>query len=312
MPYSPLFVVHPKKQDPEPPSQIDQHDAVITLTDKQRLIVGELLEALEADQLELPVLPEMALKVRTLLDDPDCSTGQFVKLLSTDLAISLYLIKVANSAALFNGKPVGNLYDAIHRLGYQMLYSMVINITLTKLFKAKSPLINQKLHELWERSRIVAANSYVLAHKKKYLKPEDAILAGLINEIGAMPLYLYTDRLYPEIDIQSLELLIRIFSAPIGFRLLKSWNFPNTLINIVSNQINFRVIPKTEQADLVDVVTMANLQMQSASKKIVWTNVPAAERLGFYSGDCDFFFANNAEQFAAISNLLGLGSAQAT
>jgi HD-like signal output (HDOD) protein len=178
---------------------------VPSLTEKQQAIVNEVLSALSSDQLDLPVLPDMALKIQALLEDPDSSIGQFVQLISTDLGVILHIMKAANIAAFSNGQRVSNLNDAILRLGYRMLYSIIMNITLTKLFQAESAVVNDKLAALWEYSREVAANCYVLAQKNKYLKPEDAMLAGLIHDIGALPLYLYADRHYPEIDPATLE-----------------------------------------------------------------------------------------------------------
>lgn len=280
-----------------------------SLSAKQKLIVSELLGALEADRLDLPVMPDMAFKVRSLLDDPDSSTGQFVQLVSTDLAITLYVMKAANIAAFSNGQRVGNLHDAILRLGYRMLYSMVLNITLEKLFQAHSPLIDRKLQSLRRRSRLIAANSSVVALKKKHLRPEDAMLAGLIHEIGALPLYLYADRHFPDIDEATLESLIDAFSAPVSLKILQLWNFPEELINAVAGRMEMRCAASSGKADYADVVTMANMQLREMSKNVNWRNVFAAERLGFYPGDCKNFFANYAEQLAAVKGMLGMSMA---
>lgn len=277
----------------------------------QQPIVAEVLAALQADRLDLPVLPDMVRKIRNLLDDPDSSKGQFVQLISTDLSISLYIIKAANSAALSNGQQVSNLQDAIPRLGYRMLYSMVMDICLTKLFRANSPHIDRKLKELWEHSRMVAANCYVLAQQQKHLKPEDAMLAGLVHDIGALPLYLYADRHHPETDPLTLEKLINQFSASVGVKMLQSWNFPEELIEVVVGNENQRRSSLWAAADYVDVVTMANLQVQSSTKDVNWRNVLAAERLRCYPGDCMKFLANHAEQFLQIKSMLGIGTAQA-
>jgi len=90
-------------------------------SDEQQTIADEVLAVLESDQLDFPVLPAMALKVRNLIDDPDSSADQFVQSIPSDLSISLCIIKAANCAALSNGHPVDNLYDAIPRLDYQHL-----------------------------------------------------------------------------------------------------------------------------------------------------------------------------------------------
>jgi HD-like signal output (HDOD) protein len=158
----------------------------------------------------------------------------------------------------------------------------------------------------------VAANSYVLAQQKRHLKPEDAMLAGLVHDIGALPLYLYADRHYPEINPTTLEEMISKFSASVGIKLLQSWNFPAELVNVVVDHENQRRIPLWGAADYVDVVTMAKLQIQAATAQTVsWRNVFAAERLGYYPGDCRNFVSNHAEQFAAVNDMLGIGVAQA-
>src|ERR1019366_8776180 len=77
------------------PVSVDQ-DLKITpqtppLNAKLQVVFTELLAALKAGQLEMPVLPDMAMKVKQLLENPKSSVDQFVKLLSTDPEITLYL-----------------------------------------------------------------------------------------------------------------------------------------------------------------------------------------------------------------------------
>lgn len=116
----------------------------------------------------------MAEKVRKLIDDPNVSADKLIHLLSTDPAISAHIVKVANNVALSGGKSVDTLRAAVSRLGYRMLRNLVMTITMSKLFHADSPAINQQLKKLWERRREVAANNCVLALHQKHLKPEQA------------------------------------------------------------------------------------------------------------------------------------------
>ena len=270
----------------------------------EHAIIAEINDALENNRLDLPTLPDMALKIQGLIDDPNVSADKIVNLLSSDPAISVHIIRAANSAALSNGNPVGNLRSAISRLGYRMLRSMVMNITMTKLFQARSPFINQQMKELWEHSREVAANSYVLAQQQKHLKPEQAMLAGLVHDIGTLPLYLYADRHHSRLDQTTLEELIHKFSATIGTRLLQSWNFPDELVDVAAGHENLQRISGSKLADYVDVVTMANLQMPGTAKFVAWKNVSAAERLGYYAADCQNFLSNHADQIAAVKGML--------
>lgn len=273
----------------------------------EQAIVAEIHDALEANRLDLPTLPDMAIKIQNLIDDPNVSADKIVNLLSSDPAISMYIIKAANTAALSNITPVSNLRNAISRLGYRMLRSIVMNVTMTKLFQARSPLVNQQLKALWKHSREVAAISYVLAQQQRHLKPDQAMLAGLVHDIGALPLYLYADRYHAHLDQTTLEGLIRKFSTVIGTRLLQSWNFPDELVDVVAGHENLQRTSDSNLADYVDVVTMANLQMPGSVKLVAWKNVNAAERLGYCAADCQNFLSNHADQLAAVKGMLEIG-----
>lgn len=277
---------------------------------EQQAIFTEVLTALEEGSLDLPTLPDMARKIQDLIDDPNVSADQVVNLLASDPVVSMYIIRAANSAALSNGNPASNLRTAISRLGYRMLRSMVMNITMTRLFQASSPLINQQLMKLWGHSREVAANCYVLARQQKHLKPEEAMLAGLVHDIGALPLYLHFDRHHPRFDLAALEELVCKLSTPIGARLLHSWNFPDELIDAATGHENLQRMNHSGVPDYADVVTMANLLHGAAAKFVAWKNVLAAERLGYYAGDCQNFLSNHAEELAAAREMLGVNASR--
>lgn len=276
---------------------------------EQQAIIAEVFSALEEGKLDLPTLPDMARKIQDLIDDPNVSAHQVVNLLSADPAVSMHIIRAANSAAFNDGKSVDNLRNAISRLGYRMLRSMVINIAMTKLFQAGSPLIHQQLKKLWGHSREVAANCYVLARQQNHLKPDVAMLAGLVHDIGALPIYLHADRHHSHLDQVTLEDMVCKFSSVIGAKLLQSWNFPEELIDVASGHENLQRVNDSGAADYADLVTMANL-LHGPAKFIAWRNVFAAERLGYYATDCQNFLSNHAEQLAAAKEMLGINSNQ--
>ena len=142
----------------------------------EQKITADIIAALEANQLDLPTLPDMAIRIRESLENPNVSVEKLIHILSTDPVVTVHIIKAANSSAFHNSGKVDNLRDAISRLGYRLLYSMVMNITITKLFHAKNFLVDQSLRKLWLHSREVAASCYALAEQRKHLSPEVAML----------------------------------------------------------------------------------------------------------------------------------------
>ncbi len=278
------------------------------ITEQQEAIAAEVFAALESGTLVLPTLPDMAIKIRKAIDDPNISAEALIRLLSTDPAISAHIIKTANSAAFSGGHPVNELRAAISRLGYSMLRNMVMAITMNKLFKAESPIINQELKNLWDHSREVAANSYVLASRHQHLKPEQAMLAGLVHDLGALPLCIYADHHHPRLDQETLEGLIRKFHTETGVKLLESWHFPHELVEVAALHENLQHTTVSGLADYVDVVTAANLLMPGAAKFVAWENVAAVSRLGYSPAECRNFLDAHSEQLAAAHELMGISA----
>jgi HD-like signal output (HDOD) protein len=279
--------------------------------DNQTLL-ADILAAIESDDLELPVLPDVALRIRDLIDDPNVSADKVVRAISNDPAITSQIIKVANSAA-FIGKPlVENVRDAISRIGYRMLRNVVMSLTVGSMFKSNVPYLNSKLKQVWLHSQEVAAISYVVAQRQKNLKPDQAMLAGLIHNIGMLPICLYFGKNNILISNDEMEDLIRFSHVKIGTILLKSWNFPHDLIDCVAGHEDIhRNSGSTVLADYTDCVLVANLIARGVAKITAWENVSALNRLGLSKEECQFFMEKFRDQITFSRSLLGLAVTKA-
>jgi len=277
--------------------------------EQQQSIADEVLSAIESGKLELPTLPDVAIKIRELIDDPNVSADQLVNLLSADPVVSAHIIKAANSAAA-GGLRVDTLRAAIARLGYRMLRNLVMSVAVGNIFKASSPIIDRHLKRLWEHSRVVAANSFVLALHQKHLKPEQAMLAGMVHNLGALPLCIYADRFHPRLEQAALEELVRRFSTRVGVALLHNWHFPPEIIEVVAGYENLQRTNDSGMADYADVVTIANLQIPATAKFVAWQNISAATRLGCDPARCINFLVDYADQLNIAGEMLGLPRTQ--
>lgn len=276
---------------------------------EQQAIFAEVLATLDEGWPDMPALPDLVHRLQDLLDAPDVSADRVVSLIAADPVVSMRIIRTAKCVATPDGSPVNNLRDAVPCLGYRMLRNMVMNVAITRLFQASSLPINHQLMKFWKRSREVAANSYVLAQQQKHLDPDDAMLVGLLHDIGALPLCLYFDRRHPRLDQATLEEMVCRFSAPVGTRLLQSWNFPKELIDAATNHEYLQCVDSLAAADYADVVTMASL-LHGTARFATWKNIFAAERLGYYAADCRNFLVNHAKQLAVAREMLGIGAAR--
>ena len=53
----------------------------------EEVFVNELIQDLESGQLQLPTLPEVALRVRDVVDDENASAGQIAEIIAQDAAL---------------------------------------------------------------------------------------------------------------------------------------------------------------------------------------------------------------------------------
>lgn len=243
----------------------------------------ELLHAIETDQLVLPTLPEVALKVREAAADPDVDIATLTRVIQDDTALSARIIKVANSPLLRASRAIEDLKTAVSRLGINYTSNLATSLAMQQMFQATSDVIDQRMRENWSRSTEVAGIAHVLARHYTRLKPDQATLAGIVHKIGVLPILTYAEdnrRLLK--DAAALDSIIDELHPAIGRRILESWNFPPELVDVPEEHLRFeREVP---QVDYADVVMVANLQSYLGTDhpltRMDWTGISAFARLG--------------------------------
>jgi len=234
---------------------------------EQETFYNEILADLENGSLVLPTLPEVALKVRDVVDDPDATAAKLADIIVTDPALSTRLLKVANSA-LYRGRvPVESVQMAVSRLGLTMVKNLVTSLVMEQMFQATSNRLEKRLHDLWEHCTEVAAISQLIASKQAGIKSDEAMLAGLIHSIGVLPILMKAED-SPAILQNSAQLdsLIDSLNPRIGEAILRSWKFPESLIAVAAEHANYDRDSGTEP-DLVDVIQVASIQSYTNTEK---------------------------------------------
>ena len=185
------------------------------------------------NKLSLPSLPDVALKIRQLIADGTNNAKTIAQAVNSDAAIATKLIKAANSPLFRGTKEFESTSQAIVRLGMQTTQQLVTSFTLREVFKAKNPTIKKRMDTLWVNGIEIAAISSVLAKHIPGLNPEQGLLAGLLHEIGTVPVLMYAEQ-YEEIanDPVQLEHAILGLSAEIGGVILKRWSFSDEIITV--------------------------------------------------------------------------------
>jgi putative nucleotidyltransferase with HDIG domain len=270
--------------------------------------LATLLDDIRNNRLTLPTLPEIALKVRNMVDDPHTSSGQIAKVITSDPALSARLIQVANSAMLRGRAPVDNVQMAVARMGNTLVRNLVTGLLVQQLYQARSPVTRKLLKDVWRHSTQVAAISYALAAHCTNLKPDEALLAGLVHDIGALPILTRAEK-YPELLQNESALLdvVRRMHCEVGKTILMAWDFTPELITAVAEHETLQR-SHGQAADYADVVLAANLQSRIGTdhphNRLDWNTVPAFAKLGIGAEVSVISMEDTAEQVEEMQRLL--------
>ncbi len=246
--------------------------------------ITKLINDIQAHKITLPSLPEVAVKVRKFVDDPDMGIAQLSKAISADPALSARLLQVANSPFFRCMTPSSNLNNAISRLGGMCVRNIVTSLVMAQLYKTNiSGPIKGYMKDLWEHSTNVAAYSNVIARNFTMLDAEEAMLTGLVHSIGALPI-LTSASADEELsqDFDTVVDLVTEFHTDIGKITLEEWGFPENMIAAVSEHEDLDRKHEGEP-DLTDVVTVSSLHATLGKKNKPpsrpWDEIPAFKAL---------------------------------
>ncbi|AVF54524.1 UNVERIFIED_ORG: HD-like signal output (HDOD) protein [Pseudomonas parafulva] len=246
------------------------------------MVQAQLLDAIEKDDLVLPTLPEVALSIREAAEDSEISVAALSRVIGRDAALSARLIKVVNSPLLRATVEVTELHTAITRLGINYSCNLAIGLVIEQIFHARSPAVEQKLREIWANSLEVAGMSYELARRYTRLKPDQAALGGLVNQIGALPVLIYAEE-HNELlsDPVCLHHVIELIQPVLGDKILKAWEFPEQLVKLPG--LVQDLDRQTDRIDYIDVVQIARCISQRGRERPL-AALPAYRHLGLPMG----------------------------
>ena len=282
---------------------------VADLSTRSRDLVESLARELSEDELELPSFPDAAERVRRTLEDPRCSGPRLVRAIGADPVLAGQIVRLANSAAYRCGPVrITTLVCAIARLGHDTIRSTAVSLAMRQLAGAAArPALRAPLGRLWKHSVQVAALSHTLAKRVPHLRPDEAMLAGLVHDIGK----LYILRRAADHGAQcagdaALDELVDAWHVGIGRAIVDAWGFPDAVGVAVDEHEEIERDPGPD-ADVADVVLVANLLARHAAGEIAsldWQRVPALGKLGLMPGNTGEVLQRSAAEIRSIVDAL--------
>ena len=131
------------------------------------------------------------------------------------------------------------------------------------------------MNELWLHSIDIAAMCFVLSKRLKLFSPEEALLCGLLHDIGSIPLILNAHN-YDELSSNMEELAATLSSmkSELGGTILEKWLFPEQIVTAAREAELWQ--RDSANVDLCDLVIVA--QLQSFSDNESQLGLPSADQ----------------------------------
>lgn len=242
---------------------------------------------------EFASLPAVLTKILELLNDNDVDLRIVSGLIETDAALTIKILKIANSSLYSFHSEVNSIHQAIMQLGVNRLTNIVIGVSIfSKFLSDQNRAVSSLLEDFWWHSSCVGMISKSMAVKTNKFFKENEFIGGLLHDIGKLALIQYNVEMYLEVirlidqeNYSDLEAEQKIFDtnhAIIGSHIAKQWKLPDELIDVISYHQNLDVAENNKEliafvrvADLLAEIWGAGfyegLKVLRLEKEISWT-----------------------------------------
>lgn len=227
----------------------------------------------------LPPMPETSAHLRRLLAAGTPTHEQATALLEGRPDLAGRLLEFAGLPLLGHIRRGTGLPDVIRQLDARRLANLVLAFELRHLFEGDEPSLRKVFTKRWNLSQQRAALSAGLAQHLPHLQVEDALLAGLLQDVGCLPLLKELHR-WPQVSRLEVDLqrLCEQLSAELGDLLLGAWKLPASLQDCARLRRDWCRQHKGP-VDLADVVQVASQLLEEPRDDNRLARLPAYQRM---------------------------------
>ncbi|MCK6406316.1 MAG: HDOD domain-containing protein [Rhodocyclaceae bacterium] len=224
-------------------------------------MLEDIARELSAGDISFPTCFDAALQVRNVLKDANVSLRAVAQVVSLEPLVVTKLLRIANSVTHNqSGKLIVDVESALNRLGIEAARSIALAVAMDQLLRSRDLSAFADLSkDLWTHVLRTAAAASVLARTHTRINRDDAMLAGLVHDLGAFYM-LYRAAQYEELRIRpdTVRHLIVQWHESIGESLMTVLGLPEHIIAAVREHDQPRP-PVGELRTLSDVIYVANM-----------------------------------------------------
>lgn len=197
---------------------------------------------------ELPVMPEIPQRIVSLIHDPITSMEDLSVVINDDAAISLKVLRMANSAFYSSAHEITELRIACARLGMKAIANIAHATSNSNFYRSGSPEFRDLMKQLWFHGLATAHCADEVASLVPGIDPTLPFVAGLVHDTGKLVL---------------LDTLTTKYKGNVG-RLKDSPELLLKVLNRFQHIVGLHVVQYWKMAPAVVFATFFNDQIQRA------------------------------------------------
>jgi HD-like signal output (HDOD) protein len=208
-------------------------------------------------------LPEVALRIARMVEDPSSSATDIGREISHDAALTARLLRIANSPALGHHGKIATISRAITVLGLRQVRDLMVGLTAIRTFEGISNEL-VTMESFWRHSFLCAVAAGQIAARRGRGHGDSPFVAGLLHDIGQLVLFSRAPALARQALLMSVDSaddlglflcereVMGFDHGAVGRALAQKWGLPRSL----QECIEFHHEPERAQGHALDVATV--------------------------------------------------------
>ena len=266
-----------------PNTYIEIDEETITEETRSSQFYQVFYQDFRSENLRIRTIPDVVRKLKLLLSH-EIGFKKAIQAMQVEPSIALKLVKLSNSGLNSPGHPINNCHNAVYRLGLSATKNLIIDYCLDETYSMQDEFLTTLINDEWVNSLYLSKICQVMASQVSGINPKSAQLAGLIANIGKLPIIAFAEN-FPH-DFWTKEDIFNVMDAlkgRVGAYVLAHAGFPQELVDVPLHSDNWMHYSGS-QLTLCDIVILSKLHFLWSVKKAhnipPMTSLPAFAKLG--------------------------------
>jgi putative nucleotidyltransferase with HDIG domain len=228
----------------------------------------DILARMRADALDLPLLPQVAMKVLSLAASGDADPKALANLLRNDQSMTVHVLRVVNAPFYRARTTIDSLDHAVMRLGCVKVRQIALAIACKqRVFKVRG--FEPEVYRAFRHSLATALFAQEIARTLGTDQGE-AFLAGLLHDVGRPVLLQAVVDVQPNarlLDGPAILAVVAELHTQVGGLLARKWNLPPRICEAIAGHHDRDTsLPLVMLVSLADDLAIAALEPERGTQ----------------------------------------------